>query len=174
MSEQLPDTIKPQSLVDTGGQINGFILLNKMKRLVAQLASDDGQAEVNVSFGRDLQGIRYIKGSIKTELLLICQRCLESVAIPIDLALNLGLIINTDQAEELPEEYEPLLIEGQSLSLTQVIEDELILALPIVAMHPESACSMKITDATKIQADVEKPHPFAALAALKNKTDSKH
>lgn len=174
MSEQLPDTIKPQSLVDTNGQIVGYVSLNNMKRLVTQLASDSGKVEASLTFGRDRQGIRFVNGTIRTNLVLICQRCMEQMTYPVDITLNLALITDADQAEELPESYEPLLIEGQSLSLTSVIEDELILALPIVAMHAQADCSIKLTEITTPQTDEEKPHPFAALAALKDKTDSKH
>jgi len=170
MSDQLPDTIKPQSLVDTGGRLNGFISLDKMARLSAQLASNDGFVEAQLSFGKDVQGIRLVRGTIKTELQLTCQRCLEVVSYPLDLKLSLALIASAEQAEDLPEEYEPLVLDSPALSLTTLIEDELLLALPIVAMHPETTCSINKEVAAENET-VEKPHPFATLAQLKGKLD---
>ena len=74
-------------------------------------------------------------------------------------------------AEELSPEYEPLFVEDEPLHLADIVEDELILALPAVAMHPESEC----TGAQHPSRDGEeesqpaeaKPNPFAVLAKLK-------
>lgn len=171
MSDQLPDTIKPQSLVDTGGQLSGFSELAAMERLSAQLVSNDGIVEARLVFGRDRQGIKYVKGSLKTELLLTCQRCLETMHYPVDVTLSVALLNSEDQAEGLPDEYDPLVLDSQSLSLTTLIEDELILALPIVAMHPETECANRMTTGTANDG-ADKPHPFAALAQLKGKLNS--
>ena len=172
MSDQLPDTIKPQSLIDTGGQLSGYHKLAAMERLSAMLASNDGIVEARLVFGKDYQGIRFIKGTLKAELLLTCQRCLETVPYPVDLDLSLAILGSEDQAAELPEEYDPLVLESQSLSLSTLIEDELILALPIVAMHPESECTNRMVTDTTDRHNADKPHPFAALAQLKNKLNS--
>ena len=176
MSGQLPETIKPQSLVDTGGHVSGITTLAKMERLAALLADSAGTVETRLDFGKDRQGIRFVRGSIKTELLLTCQRCLETMRYPVDLKLTLALIATDEQADSLPEGYEPLVLDSQMLSLIALVEDELILALPIVPMHPDSECSLRIAAASDIDTEVsaEKPHPFAALAQLKGKLDSKH
>jgi len=172
MSDQLPDTIKPQSLIDTGGQLSGFSKLATMERLSAMLASNDGTVEAQLEFGKDFQGIRLIKGTLKAELLLTCQRCLEPVSYPVQLALSLALLGAEDQAAGLPDEYDPLVVDSQSLSLTTLIEDELILSLPIVAMHPESECPNRMAIKTDVEDVTDKPHPFAALAQLKGKLNS--
>jgi uncharacterized protein len=58
------------------------------------------------------------------------------------------------------------------LRLAEVIEDELVLALPIVALHPEgSVCAARVPTAVAVQKPVEpepRKNPFAALAQLKN------
>jgi len=173
MSDQLPETIKPQSLVDTGGHVGGITALAKMKRLTALLANTAGTVETQLDFGRDAQGIRFVRGSIKTELPLTCQRCLETVYYPVEHNLSLGMIISEEQADRLPEGYEPLVIDSQTLSLTALVEDELLLALPIVALHTDNECSAGIAtgDSSELEAAAEKPHPFAALAELKGKLD---
>lgn len=172
MSDQLPDTIKPQSLIDTGGHLSGYTVLADMERLSAMLASNDGVVETRLDFGKDHQGIRFIKGRLKAELLLTCQRCLETVPYPVDLALSLALVGSEDQAAGLPEQYDPLVLDSQSLSLTTLIEDELILALPIVAMHPESECTNRVPTDEDDGHVADKPNPFAALAQLKGKLNS--
>jgi len=172
MSDQLPDTIKPQSLIDTGGHLSGYSVLADMERLSAMLASNDGTVEARLDFGKDYQGIRYIKGTLKAELLLTCQRCLETVRYPVDLVLSLALLGSENQAAGLPSGYDPLVLDSQSLSLTTLIEDELILALPIVAMHPESECTNRVVTNSDVGDIADKPNPFATLAQLKGKLNS--
>jgi len=174
MSDQLPETIKPQSLVDTGGHIGGFTSLARMDRLAALLENRTGAVETQLDFGKDSQGIRFVHGSIKTELPLICQRCLEVMRYPVDLRLSLALVTSVEQADRLPEGYEPLVLDSATLSLTTLVEDELLLTLPIVAMHPESECSVRTPVSSEVNTGkvTEKPHPFAALAQLKGKLDS--
>ena len=174
MLDPLPETIKPQSLVDTGGHVSGIVALSKMKRLTASLASDTETVEAQLDFGRDAQGIRFVRGSIKGKLPLTCQRCMETVYYPVEHAVSLGMIIREEQVDKLPDVYDPLLIDSPTLSLTALIEDELLLALPIVALHADDDCSVSITasDFSETEAAPEKPHPFAALAELKGKLDS--
>lgn len=172
MSDQLPETIKPQSLIDTGGQLNGHRKLAAMERLSTLLAGNDGAVEARFVFGKDYQGIRFIKGTLKADLLLTCQRCLGTVSYPLDLNLSLAIIGAEDQAAGLPDEYDPLVLDSQTLSLTTLIEDELILALPIVAMHPEAECENRVDLHADDGDDAVRPNPFAALAALKGKLNS--
>ena len=173
MSGQLPETIKPQSLIDNDGHVSGFTALAKMERLAALLDNSAGTVETQLDFGRDAQGIRFIRGSIKTELALNCQRCLETVLYPVDIKLSLGMISSAEKADTLPDGYEPLIFDSTMLSLTALIEDELLLALPIVALHPDNVCSASTANnSVATEPAAEKPHPFAALAQLKGKLDS--
>jgi len=176
MSDQLPETIKPQSLVDTGGSISGVIALAKMKRLASLLVNSEGLVETQLEFARDVQGNRLVHGVITTELPLICQRCLETVRYPVNVELSLALIANADQMDRLPESYDPLVLDSPSLSLTELVEDELLLALPIVAMHTQAECNANLAeiDDSETESSDEEPHPFAALAQLKGKLDSTH
>ena len=71
------------------------------------------------------------------------------------------------QEDALPEGMEPLLV-GESAEIRPIdlVEDELILALPVVPMNPEST----LPDAVRVpdEDNEVKPNPFSALAALKD------
>ena len=67
---------------------------------------------------------------LKTELQLICQRCLEPYAFPVELQSILAWVRTEQEAERLPIRYEPYLVETNPLVLNDVIEDELKLTLP--------------------------------------------
>ena len=77
-----------------------------------------------------------------------------------------GLITSEDEADALPKEFEPLLAQNYELSLIELVEDEILLSLPIVARHDEECSEIlqKHKDDDRVQHDTYKP--FAALKDL--------
>jgi len=110
-----------------------------------------------------------VVGQLKTDLALICQRCLERYDIPVEVELKLNWVKSEQDAKKLPLRYEPLLVESIPLKLNDVIEDELLLALPIIAMHELDECNAAkfVTNDKAAEIEKEKPNPFAVLAELK-------
>ena len=177
--ERLPVHIDPLRMAETRRLLQGHVALAEMKRLVESLQDNDGDARVSIEFGVDAEGIRFMRGRIQADVQLVCQRCLETMRYPIDSEFALGLVRNTTEAEELPSHYEPLVLDGKPLFLRDVIEDELLLALPIVPRHPPAECSVKLDEA-EAQAETERQdtgpeekgtNPFSVLADMK--TDRK-
>ena len=58
----------------------------------------------------------------------------------IDDDLHLGVIVSDTQAKTLPPNYEPLLVVDEPQQLMTIVEDELIVRLPIAAMHDNNNC----------------------------------
>ena len=81
-----------------------------------------------------------------------------------------GLVTSEEAAVNLPRTHEPVFIENEKLDLLPALEDELILALPLVAYHQEGSCQAP-SQITEQQPEVEesskKHNPFSALADLK-------
>ena len=77
-----------------------------------------------------------------------------------------GLITSEDEANSLPKEFEPLLTQDYELSLVELVEDEILLSLPIVARHDEECSEIlqKHKDDDRVQHDTYKP--FAGLKDL--------
>lgn len=103
-----------------------------------------------------------------------CQRCLSALAVPLDLDRWIRFVRDADQAEALDAELEDDVLELQRhMNLCELVEDELLLALPLVPRHevcPEPLPSP--IDNGAVDADGEapaRPNPFAALAHLKKK-----
>ena len=159
-------------LAETGRTLRGHLPLAALTRLVPTLYTDVGEVAVEMSGSKDGR-VRTLYGRIVTTLSLVCQRCLEPMTVPIDVAFRLGLVTTEAQVERLPEGLEPLLITEPTVRLAEVIEDELVLALPIVALHPEgSVCAARVPAAVAVVQEPLQPeprkNPFAALAQLKN------
>jgi uncharacterized protein len=104
----------------------------------------------------------------KTSVQLTCQRCLEPVTVDLEVKIALGFVQNEQQMEALPESLEPFMLEEEEIPLAELLEQELILALPIVAYH--EACEPyphQGEDAVALDDASEKPNPFAVLEQLK-------
>jgi uncharacterized protein len=108
----------------------------------------------------------------KTSLPLTCQRCMAAVPVPIDIDQWYRFVADEDTAmAEDDESEEDLLVMEAQFDLLAVVEDELLMALPLVPMHetcPEtpafSAGEAELAPEGETHA---KPNPFAALAQLK-------
>lgn len=172
MSGTLPDWIDPLRLAESGREMRGRIPLAALRRLVPSLHDTEGVIELEL-YGQKEGKTRSLHGHIVTRLNLVCQRCLEPVSLPVDIHFRLGLVSSEEQADRLPEDLEPLLITAPTLHLADLVEDELLLALPIVMLHPEgSACAAQAR--VNVPAQPEEPeeaprkNPFAKLSQLKN------
>ena len=175
MSERFPDLVDPVNLAVAGRQISGELQPVQMKRLMSLLYSDKGIVKVEIEFGVDSQGIRFAKGHIDAEVEVVCQRCMDAVGLEVSTDFQLGIVTSDKQAENLPSDYEPLLVEVTPMPLPDIIEDELILAIPIIARHADGDCSAEVKDVLKKspvnnEAVEEKKSPFAVLEKLKVKT----
>jgi uncharacterized protein len=141
------------------------------------LVDDTGVIAVVLNFDIDELGVPCVTGRIEAELGLVCQRCLERYDYPIQQEIALAWIRSEKEAENLPLRYEPYLVETNPLILNDVIEDELLLALPQIPMHDESDCEAtrwinKPGDKRSAEAadnEAGKENPFSVLANLKRK-----
>ncbi|MGB7550298.1 MAG: YceD family protein, partial [Chromatiaceae bacterium] len=121
------------------------------------------------AFARDLEGRGTLRGEIAARLVLTCQRCLGALTWDVNAPLELALISGLDEARLLPEELDPLLVSEASIRLLDLIEDELLLALPQIAMHEPGECAPPGQEAMEVGVelvDAGSPHPFAILGAL--------
>lgn len=97
---------------------------------------------------------------------LECQRCLKPVAVPLKIARKFLFVHGEDAAAQLDTDSEDdVLAITRALDLHELVEDELLLALPIVPRH--EACPEPLAVAPDDELSEDKPNPFAALAALK-------
>jgi uncharacterized protein len=166
--KNLPKEINLLRLADQGAEMAGVMDIADMSRLEPSLVSSAHKAEVSLQFGIDVEKLRYVKGHIKAKLALVCQRCLQPMDYVIDDEISLSPVFSEKDANELPSCYESVMIDNHDMqSLTALIEDELILRMPIVALHDVQDCPVKIM--TKEITEEAAPNPFAVLADLKKR-----
>jgi uncharacterized protein len=174
MRQQLPKDIDPYRFCYTKREITGEVELAQLTRLADALENSEGTVNITMQFDVDERGIPFVHGQFETTLSLVCERCLNVMPLPVKIDTKLALIKHEKQADNLTEEYEPWLVDNESpINPLDVVEDELILVLPLVPKHdndclPDEVWESKDENAT--EDEPEKPvSPFAALAALKSK-----
>ena len=170
MSEQsysrVPEAVDAWRMVAARREFEGRIPLATMVRLRDSLLQPEGDARYVLAFGIDALKVSFAELRIEAELPLECQSSLQRFLLPVQLVQRLGLI--RDEADEaaLPPEYEALLVEADGmLKPAELVEDELILALPVVPVSPDAETVER--DFAPTVEEAAQANPFAALSGWK-------
>ena len=141
-----------------------------MPRLCGMLAADAGEVAYELEFGRDDLGMAYLDVRARAPLTMTCQRSLEPFVLDVVVDSRLGLIRSEREESGLSPDAEPLLVDDDGkLVLADVIEDELLLVLPLVPVNPDSTLPEDVTDPPPGDDAGEgfAENPFAVLRELK-------
>lgn len=171
MSSALPDVVDAWRMVNARRSFQGVLPLKAMRRLATSLSASEGEVAFDLEFDKDATGVPYLHVKATTALPLTCQRTLEPFALPVTVDTRLGLMTDEKEEAALPPGYEPLLLTEGGLKLADVVEDELILALPVVPIKPGTerdgyVYSSGDEDTEELE---ERPNPFAKLENLYKK-----
>ena len=167
MSVALPERVDASRMVQARRSFQGKLPLASFRRLRESLAAAEGEANFDLEFGKDELGVAYLAVRVDADLPLTCQRTLEVYPQPVHVDQRLGLIGDESEEAALPPGYEALLIVDGQVHPAEVIEDELILALPVVPLKP--GAPLDWNDGSEPDpVDEEPTNPFAVLAKLKN------
>ncbi len=164
----LPDRINPWQLAAESGRLDGELKLAALPRLAALLEHASGEVKVALAAGVDEQGLRFIEGTLQTEVDLVCQRCLGPLRLPLKVAVNLALVRADAESARLPDQREPLLAAEADLAVADLVEDELLLALPQIPRHQnarECEANGYLSPGEPVP-DARQHRTFAALASL--------
>jgi DUF177 domain-containing protein len=161
-------SINPLRLAKAKERITGKIQLDSLARLKGLLLDNKGELNYSLGFDYDESGVCIVESTIETQLILKCQRCFKPVDIEIHKSSLLGVVRDKDEFDSLPSEYEPLELDDEIVTVEELIEDELLLSIPLSALHPEHDCS-GTNKLDRVNAEAKR-QPFAGLATLmKNK-----
>ncbi len=155
MSGRLPEQIDPIRLAEEGARLVGELPLDVFPRLREQCRSEaiTEPVKIELMFEQVGQGMRLMRGRLQVRLGLDCQRCLNALIVDLEATPFLQLLIPGEAPTGT--EAEVLVVEGPQ-RLSELVEDELLLAMPMVPMHAEGDCVVPRTPD-------KKPSPFAVL-----------
>jgi uncharacterized protein len=157
----------------------GVLPVAELPRLVEALADDRGEIAYRLDFEQGELGGLQLRVRLHAGLTLQCQRSLDLFEFPAEVDTRLGLLTDERDADALPGNSEPLLLEGGGLSPRRVIADELLLVLPLVPVKPGSETPRGDWNAPAGQTqDAEHgeaaTHPFADLRNMLEARQDKH
>jgi uncharacterized protein len=168
MNAALPETVDAWRMVQARRSFQGSIPLAAMTRLRGSLASAEGAVTFDIEFGKNELGVANVWVRADAELPLMCQRSLEPFVLPVHVDARLGLIESESEEAGLPAGYEPLLVDNSQLRLADVVEDELILALPVVPLKPGVDPVDRVWGADETETSATgSDNPFAVLKEMK-------
>lgn len=165
-----------KALAKAGAVLSGQDLLSNYERLLEEAGGQGGERavrwEVRGELRTDAGGLDQVWLHLHAEasLPLVCQRCMGPVNIPVLVDRSFRFVATeTDAQAEDDVSEEDVLVMSRDFNLKDLIEDELLMDLPVVPRH--EACP---TDVTLVAQDpgfevvlAEKANPFAVLAGLR-------
>ena len=171
---RLPEHIDPWRAVEQSRSFAGTVPLKDLPRLSELLLDDEGELEFQMAFYRGEKRRACVRGTVKATVRLTCQRCLQAMEQELDCEFNLALVKGLDEAAGLSGEFDPLMPEEDVINPLDLIEDELLLALPQIPKHgADTACGQddSWTDEPGLEEeqDQQPDNPFQVLQQLKDK-----
>lgn len=169
-----PTHLDVQAFAAEGAALDGFWPLVQFNRIFDSVPADatlqDGAAvawrvrgERRVAFG---EAQTWLHVEADATVAQQCQRCLAPVPVALEVRRSFRFVPGEDAAAQLDSESnDDVLAMTRALDLRELVEDELLLALPLVPMH--GVCPEPLAAPPDDAAAEERPNPFALLAALK-------
>ena len=163
--KQLPKTIKLFKFARKEASLHGDYKISAMPRISEIARNTEDRIKVALSFYLENDKTPCIKGIIKANIILDCQRCLEALPLELNVLFNLAFVRHESQAEELDTSFEIYNIgEEEDLDSIDLITDEILLSIPMAPSH-DFDCSLKI-DKEEIVEEIRK-NPFDVLKNIK-------
>ena len=167
-SKVLPRLLEPRKLATHDAVFTGAIPGDQLTRLAAAVVSvSQLSAQLNFTVGDT--GEKLMRGEVKGRVAVQCQRCLEPMDYPIQVEFCLAIVWDEAQAKSLPRALDPWIVAEQEADLYLILEEELLLALPVVAYHEKPCIDLSMMSAGDDSGDTPQRanNPFDVLKKLK-------
>ena len=171
----LPKQLDLRGLAARGVHIEGTLSPEDLPRLADSGIGIVESGSAAFDFRRDEEGRCVVAVSVEARVVMQCQRCLSDMEIPLKSASLMTCVWSDEEAAALPATYEPLMV-GDAADLSDIAEEEILLAIPVSPIH-EAECK-SFEQQTALEADAEgleqvedsgeRDSPFAVLQRLKS------
>jgi len=155
--------IQVHRLVANEAEVHGTIPLDQCPRLAGVLAKVEGETYFELRFCTNGSGRPAVVGEVSAIAWLQCQRCTEPYEQTLVSTVRVEFVDDLDTDSKEPE-FEPMAT-VEAVTIIEIVETELLLAIPAVPMHAVGEC--EIDEAYRVsEEDTRRPSPFAALKEL--------
>lgn len=142
MSTDYPQLIDPWRAADESLSVQGQIPLSQLPGLHAKLVvaaiRDEHIVEFSADFHHDDHGRPVIGLSMTAVVPLRCQRSLAQYEENLCATSKVVIVQSDAEAERIDEAHEPVQLDDKLLALRELVEEELLLALPLVPVNPDA------------------------------------
>ena len=173
-SSNSPQHLDVKAFASNQSKLSGEVDLHSMPRLRADCAEEVAgkviwSAQGEMRQASDGHDAAWMHVQAKTEVPLTCQRCLKTVQQALEVDRSFRFVKDEATAEAQDDESEEdLLVFSKDFDLLVLVEDELLMALPLVPMHTSCQSEHAPTSKDDSGADADtKPNPFAVLATMR-------
>lgn len=172
LNEPLPKQAELRKLAIKQADFRVSSDLTAFPRFAGAVVDGQGVVEAQLHLSLDEQHRTLVDGTLHCTTKMVCQRCMEPMAVEFSATIALAVVRDDVQARNLSKDREPLLVEEEALTdLNELLEDELLLAMPFVSYHKPEECSAKSryeSFAEHAPVEEKKENPFSVLASLKS------
>lgn len=174
-NQTAPTRLDIKALALSGQELAGRNLLSHFTRLMQDLRGQSPDvplawtARGEMRLGASGQQEPWLNLALETSLPLVCQRCMGPVDVPVASKREFRFVASEDEALAQDEACEEdLLVLSREFNLQELIEDELVMELPLIPKHEvcPTAIQLEAVDAAFDAPASAKPNPFAALSGL--------
>lgn len=169
-SGPIPTRVNHRKLAMEKRKIEGSIPIDQLGRFSELVEASTGEVGVSLSFRKGRKRSNLMVGRAIAEVSLQCQNCMQPVDYRIEANYRHLLLSDEAQLADLDEEEDGIVCDDDMVAVADLIEDELLLALPMVARHESEQCSPEDDQLQDYQTEapeaVDTYKPFAGLAEL--------
>ena len=174
----MPESLLP-TYVDTRKvflqqeEISGSVALEKLPRFADSLADNRGLINVELRFSTNESNLKVIKGHLSARVEVTCQRCLGPLSIELKDKISLVLVEDDSAVRGLDPHFDPWISGEYKLVLAELVEEQLMLCMPIVNFHESEDCLDTLDyqnneiERTDEQSQAATENPFTVLKVLK-------
>jgi uncharacterized protein len=140
MIERLPLRFDPFRLAAQRARLQGAVAMGAMERLrAASMTPLGADAFVVAEFSTHPSRVVVMTGVLKARVQTVCQRCLGRLVIQVERPIELAMVRSDAEALRIQDALESYLVSDDSVFTQDLVEDELLLALPAIPVHEDPA-----------------------------------
>jgi|TARA_B110000503_G_scaffold88129_1_gene133660 uncharacterized protein len=167
----LPQFVDPRQLVKQGATLTGQVNPDLCGRLAEAVIRISEPITSSLVFHVEDGGRKAVHVKSSTTVLVNCHRCLGAMSLPLQCDTIIGIVWTEDEANTLPKELDFWIV-AEKGDIAELLEDELLLALPFVIYHDEDSCGVSLGSLSSEKTFNEKidssKNPFEVLRELKD------
>jgi|GEM_PF-1187949 uncharacterized protein len=161
MSNTLLPVIDVSQLAAEAVRLERHFPIDSFARVKDNLARPEGVAVADFRFHR-AGAYPALEGAVRGRAWLTCQRCMKEFESPFESPVRVAFVGRDAEAGRVPDEYDAVTAPGGRINLTEFVEDELLLALPLVPMH-----------ATPAECGLRRPMPVTTKSSASTRSSAK-